>query len=241
MPTDAGRRRDIVSLSFPHRYEVAGRVFEIQGVANEDLTSGKSHAENGRCPVAETLEEMLSHAAAIAFLAHEKGGGSPAPLPASGLTLTKFAAEYVERRSPSWKPSTVKATLSYLNCAILPALGNLRVDSVVCADVDRFFHDYGSRKSGSANRNHEIEIMRYYATCSTVLSCGASGPKPPGTRAGASSAAGDRRAGGCSARSYASAKLKACSASQRCAYSCRRDAGRGRYAACAGERSSPTT
>ena len=35
--------------------------------------------------------------------------------------LTKFLAEYVERCSPSWKPSTVKATLSYLNSAILPA------------------------------------------------------------------------------------------------------------------------
>ena len=50
--------------------------------------------------------------AALAFLAREKGGGSPVPLPVSGPTLTKFAVEYVERRSSSWKPSTVKATLS---------------------------------------------------------------------------------------------------------------------------------
>ena len=46
-----------------------------------------------------------ARAAALAFLAREYGGGSPVPLPASGPTLTKFAAEYVERRSPSWKPS----------------------------------------------------------------------------------------------------------------------------------------
>ena len=78
------------------------------------------------------------------------------PLPASGPTLTKFAAEYVERRSPSWKPSTVKATLSYLNGAILPALGHLRVGSVVRADIARFFHEYGRRKPGGANRSHEI-------------------------------------------------------------------------------------
>ena len=51
-----------------------------------------------------------ARAAALAFLAREKGGGSPVPLPASDPTLTKFAAEYVERRSASWKPSTVKAT-----------------------------------------------------------------------------------------------------------------------------------
>ena len=83
-------------------------------------------------------------------------GGSPVPLPTSGPTLMKFAAEYVERRPASWKPSTVKATLSYLNGAILPALGHLRVGSVVRADIARFFHDYGRRKPGGANRSHEI-------------------------------------------------------------------------------------
>ena len=97
-----------------------------------------------------------ARAAALAFLVREKGGGNPVPLPASGPTLTKFAAEYVERRSPSWKPSTVKATMSYLNSAILPALGHLRVGSVVRADIARFFHEYGRRKPGGANRSHDI-------------------------------------------------------------------------------------
>ena len=97
-----------------------------------------------------------ARAAALAFLAREKGGGSPVPLPASGPPLTKFAAEYVERRAPSWKPSTVKATLSYLNSAILPALGHLRVGAIARADVARFFHEYGRRKPGGANRSHDI-------------------------------------------------------------------------------------
>ncbi len=104
----------------------------------------------------DAVKADQARAAALAFLAREKGGGSPVPLPASGPTLTKFAAEYVERRSPSWKPSTVKATLSYLNGAILPALGHLRVGSVVRADIARFFHEYGRRKPGGANRSHEI-------------------------------------------------------------------------------------
>ena len=104
----------------------------------------------------DAVKADQARAAALAFLAREKGGGSPVPLPASGPTLTKFAAEYVERRSPSWKPSTVKATMSYLNSAILPALGHLRVGSVVRADIARFFHEYGRRKPGGANRSHEI-------------------------------------------------------------------------------------
>ena len=97
-----------------------------------------------------------ARAAALAFLAREKGSGSPVPLPASGPTLTKFAAEYVERRSPAWKPSTVETTWCYLNSAILPALGHLRVGSVSRADIARFFHEYGRRKPGGANRAHDI-------------------------------------------------------------------------------------
>ena len=104
----------------------------------------------------DAVKADQARAAALAFLAREKGGGSPVPLPASGPTLAKFAAEYVERRSPSWKPSTIKATLSYLNSAILPVLGHLRVGSVVRADIARFFHEYGRRRPGGANRSHEI-------------------------------------------------------------------------------------
>ncbi len=97
-----------------------------------------------------------ARAAALAFLAREKGGGQSLPLPCSGPTLAKFAAEYVERRAPSWKPSTVEATNCYLNSAILPALGHLRVGSMVRADIARFFHEYGRRKPGGANRSHDI-------------------------------------------------------------------------------------
>ncbi|MCY3822115.1 MAG: site-specific DNA-methyltransferase [Gammaproteobacteria bacterium] len=104
----------------------------------------------------DAVKAAQARAAALAFLAREKDGGQPVPLPASGPTLTKFAAEYVERRSPSWKPSTVAATMSYLNSAILPAVGHLRDGAVVRADIARFFHEYGRRKPGGANRSHDI-------------------------------------------------------------------------------------
>ncbi|MXY39931.1 MAG: tyrosine-type recombinase/integrase [Rhodospirillaceae bacterium] len=104
----------------------------------------------------EAVKADQARAAALAFLAREKGGGQPLPLPASGPTLTKFASEYMERRSPSWKPSTVETTRNYLNGVILPVIGHLRVGSVVRADIARFFHEYGRRKPGGANRSHEI-------------------------------------------------------------------------------------
>ena len=104
----------------------------------------------------DTVKADQARAAALAFLAREKGGGSAVPLPPSGPTLARFASEYVERRSPAWKPSTVETILIYLNCAILPALGHLRVGSVVRADIARFFHAYGRGRPGGANRCHEI-------------------------------------------------------------------------------------
>ena len=97
-----------------------------------------------------------ARAAALALLAREKGGGRSIPPPASGPTLARFATEYVERRSPAWKPSTHKATMSYLHQSILPALGTLRVDAVTRADVARWFYEYGRRTPGGANRAHDI-------------------------------------------------------------------------------------
>ena len=60
-----------------------------------------------------------ARAAALGFLAREKGGGKPLPPPPSGPRLAKFAAEYVKRRSPAWKPSTRDSVRSYLDSAIL--------------------------------------------------------------------------------------------------------------------------
>ena len=93
---------------------------------------------------------------ALAFLAREKGGGKPPLPPPCGPTLKRFAAGYLERRSPAWKPSTRKSTAAYLGSAILPALGHIRVDALTHADVARFFHEYGRAKPGGANRCHEI-------------------------------------------------------------------------------------
>ena len=84
-----------------------------------------------------TMTADQARAAALALLAREKRGGRSLPPPASGPTLARFAAEYVERRSPSWKPSTHDSTMSYLHRAILPSLGALRVDAVTRGSCPR--------------------------------------------------------------------------------------------------------
>ena len=81
----------------------------------------------------------------------------------SGPTLARFAAEYLERRSATWSPSGRAAVRSYLRSAILPTLGQLRVDAVMRADLTRWLHVYGRRRPGGANRCHDI--LRAMFTC----------------------------------------------------------------------------
>ena len=87
-----------------------------------------------------TLTANLARAATLPLLVREKCGARPIPPPASGPTLARFAAEYVERRSAPWKPTTHASTMSYLRHAIPAALGALRVDAVTRAHVARRFH-----------------------------------------------------------------------------------------------------
>ena len=104
----------------------------------------------------EAVKADQARAAALAFLAREKGGGSP-------VYPSRFRPDPqgVRRRICRAARAVVEAvhgggTNSYVNSAILPALGHLRVGSMVRADVARFFHEYGRRKPGGANRAHDI-------------------------------------------------------------------------------------
>ena len=95
-----------------------------------------------------TMTADQARSAALALLAREKAGGRSIPPPASGPTLARFATEYVERRSPSWKPSTHGATMSYLHHSILPALGMLRrVTQRVTACPTAYFEHRGEQSN----------------------------------------------------------------------------------------------
>ena len=54
------------------------------------------------------------------------------------------------------KPSTKATIVIFLDSAIQPALGHLRLGSIARADIARFFHGYRRRKPGGANRCHDI-------------------------------------------------------------------------------------
>lgn len=70
------------------------------------------------------------------------------------------------RRGPDfaapWSPSSVRASIEpgmAVTSARVPpfiVFRYLRVGSVVRADISRFFHEYGRRKPGGANRSHDI-------------------------------------------------------------------------------------
>ena len=99
--------------------------------------------------------------AVLAFRAIEKGDERPLPVPSSGPTLARLAAEYMEQCSPAWKPSSRAVVISYLNSAILPVLGHLRVDAVTRTDMARWFHHYRQRRPGGRqplSRNPALRV-----------------------------------------------------------------------------------
>lgn len=66
-------------------------------------------------------------------------------------TLTWMCKVEDAREWPS-----VTATMSYLNSAMPPVLGQLLDGSVVRVDIARFFHVYGRRRPDGANQGHDI-------------------------------------------------------------------------------------
>ena len=82
-----------------------------------------------------------------ALLADAEARGTPATIPTVRTFVSTFLADCAER----WKPATRRAHADGMRRFILPAIGHLRVGSVVRADIARFFHEYGRRKPGGAN------------------------------------------------------------------------------------------
>ena len=115
---------------------------------------GKPHRVTLGSTAAFTAEQ--ARAAAHAFLARKEEGGPPGPASSSGPTLAEFAHEYLERRSPAWKPSTARMVKSYLHSSVLPALGGVRIGAATRTDVAPWFHAYGRGSPGGANRCHAI-------------------------------------------------------------------------------------
>ena len=68
------------------------------------------------------------------------------------LTFRKFVRTYLDRRVMHWKPSTTLANRKYLRNTLLPAFGRVPLGEVREVAVRRWFHRYGEKSPGGANR-----------------------------------------------------------------------------------------
>ena len=68
----------------------------------------------------------------------------------------EFAAEYLRRCDPPWKPSGRETVRIYLKARILPAFGKMRLDRIGPEDVAAWFYAASRDKPGAANRAFEI-------------------------------------------------------------------------------------
>jgi len=67
-------------------------------------------------------------------------------------TFKAFTEHYLDRKVALQKPSGQRAVKIYLRVTLLPAFGDISLDRIRRADVARWFHDYGERRPGGANR-----------------------------------------------------------------------------------------
>jgi len=70
----------------------------------------------------------------------------------SAMSLKKFSALYVERRSKEWRPQTRRTQRSYLSNQLVPALGKRPLDRIGTSEVAAWFHTYSRARPGGANR-----------------------------------------------------------------------------------------
>ena len=68
----------------------------------------------------------------------------------------EFAAEYLRRSDPHWKPSGRKTVRIYLKARILPAFGKMPLDAIGPEDVAAWFDAASRDRPGAANRAFEI-------------------------------------------------------------------------------------
>ena len=72
------------------------------------------------------------------------------------LTFKAFAAMYLHRFDPLWKPSERKTVRIYLEARILPAFGRMPLDRIDAQDVAAWFDAANRDKPGAANRAFKI-------------------------------------------------------------------------------------
>jgi integrase len=95
-------------------------------------------------------------------IAHVRVGNDPATKKQqvrNAPNMDDFIAEYWEKCSPNWKPSTVKTTSDYRRCHIDGAFPDAFVDSLTEAEVAKWFVAVTDR-SGPGAANRCLEILR---------------------------------------------------------------------------------
>ena len=93
------------------------------------------------------------------MLAHVRAGQNPAEdirREKEAPAFREFAAEYLRRCNPLWKPSGRQTVRIYLKARILPTFGRMPLDRIRNEDVAAWFDAASRDRPGAANRAFEI-------------------------------------------------------------------------------------
>lgn len=96
------------------------------------------------------------------------------------IKLHVLAQKFLKAKQPRWKPTTMKAVKTYLNSAILPALGEHAINRLSTSDIADWFHTYSRTSPGGANQAlSHLRNMLKFARETGILPPGTPDPSKP--------------------------------------------------------------
>lgn len=96
------------------------------------------------------------------------------------IKLHVLAQRFLKAKQPRWKPTTMKAVKTYLNSAILPALGEHAINRLSTSDIADWFHTYSRTSPGGANQAlSHLRSMLKFARETGILPPGTPDPSKP--------------------------------------------------------------
>lgn len=96
------------------------------------------------------------------------------------IKLHVLAQRFLKAKQPRWKPTTMKAVKTYLNSAILPALGEHAINRLSTSDIADWFHTYSRTSPGGANQAlSHLRNMLKFARETGILPPGTPDPSNP--------------------------------------------------------------
>jgi integrase len=87
----------------------------------------------------QTFDKKVDAARWVSSVQHDVMRGTYVDLAAAKVTLADYAADWLERMGPTWRPASLKNATGSINRHVLPVLGDRRLATIRRGDVEALY------------------------------------------------------------------------------------------------------